>query len=78
MVGMLFLSPAILAVVEMVKRTDKVPAPYLPFIAATLGAVIVPFLAEQNLVLEILAGILTGFSSVGLYEGAKQTTKVVQ
>jgi hypothetical protein len=65
------LAPIILAVVEAVKRTEKVSAKLLPFVALALG-ILIGFAAQPftdlDLALRLWAGGLAGLAATGLFE----------
>lgn len=65
------LAPIIFAIVEAVKRTDKVAAKVLPFVALGLGVLIgfaaQPF-TDMDVVMRLWAGGLAGLAATGLFE----------
>ena len=69
------LSPVVLALVELVKRTITLPKRYLPFIAVIIGLSIgglsFPF-TDLELSMRLWAGGLAGLSATGLFELGKR------
>ncbi len=65
------LAPIILALVELVKKTAKVPVNLIPLIALVIGLLIgaaaFPF-TEFDLILRLWAGGFAGLSATGLFE----------
>ena len=65
------LLPIVTALVELVKKTVKLPKNYLPLISVILGlivgAVAYPF-TDFELVLRLWAGGLAGLAGTGLFE----------
>lgn len=65
------ISPIILALVELVKNTVKMPKNYVPLVAVIVGLLVgfaaQPF-TELDLVLRLWAGGLAGLSATGLFE----------
>lgn len=65
------LAPIILAITEAVKRTEKVSAKLLPFVALGLG-ILIGFAAQPftdlDLALRLWAGGLAGLAATGLFE----------
>lgn len=75
------LSPIILALVEVVKKTVNVPVNLIPLIALVIGLLVgaaaFPF-TEFDLILRLWAGGFAGLSATGLFEVFKKregTTK---
>ena len=68
------LSPIILALVELVKKTVRVPKNLIPLtsllIGFLIGAAAYPF-TELELVLRLWAGGLAGLTATGLFEIGK-------
>lgn len=66
-------------IIEAIKRTNKIPNEYLPFLAIILG-ITFAFLSGTvgSLGTTILLGIIIGISSVGLYENVKQGVAVLR
>lgn len=64
-------APIILALVELVKKTVRFPATYVPAVAVVVGLLVgfaaQPF-TELDLVLRLWAGGLAGLSATGLFE----------
>lgn len=73
MVFATILSPVILALVQLVKTTVKLPNNYLPLVALVIGLLVglaaQPF-TDLDLVLRLWAGGIAGLSATGLYEVA--------
>jgi len=69
------LLPIVTALVELVKKTVKLPKNYLPLISVILGlivgAVAYPF-TDFELVLRLWAGGLAGLAGTGLFELVKK------
>ena len=68
------LSPIILALVELVKKTVRVPKNLIPLVSLLIGFLIGaaanPF-TELDLVLRLWAGGLAGLTATGLFEIGK-------
>jgi uncharacterized membrane protein AbrB (regulator of aidB expression) len=71
------ISPIILALVELVKNTVKMPRNYVPLVAVIVGLLVgfaaQPF-TELDLVLRLWAGGLAGLSATGLFEFVNKRT----
>lgn len=69
------ISPVVLALVELVKRTLAVPKRYLPVIAVLIGLIVgglsFPF-TELEIAMRLWAGGLAGLSATGLFELGKR------
>ena len=65
-------APLVTGLTEVVKRALGVPSKWLPLVAVVLGA-IAGFFVIANDILGIVAGIIIGLSSVGLFELGRKT-----
>ncbi|MDQ0205830.1 holin [Alkalicoccobacillus murimartini] len=68
------ISPVVLALVELVKRTVNLPKKYLPLLALALGLFVggLSFpLTDLDLATRLWAGGLAGLSATGLFELSK-------
>ena len=68
------ISPVVLALVELVKRTVNLPKKYLPLLALALGLFVggLSFpLTDLDLAMRLWAGGLAGLSATGLFELSK-------
>lgn len=65
------IAPVVLALVELVKRSEVVSNKWLPFVSLALGLAVgyaaLPF-TELDTVLRLWAGALAGLSATGLFE----------
>lgn len=65
------ISPVILGLVELCKRTINIKATYIPLVAFVVGLIVgfisQPF-TELDLVLRLWSGGLAGLSATGLFE----------
>ncbi|KMK76073.1 holin [Alkalihalobacillus pseudalcaliphilus] len=65
------LSPVILALVQLVKRTVSIPKNYIPLLSfvvgLAVGGVAYPF-TDLDLALRLWAGGIAGLSATGLFE----------
>ncbi|SET14040.1 Bacteriophage A118-like holin, Hol118 [Salinibacillus kushneri] len=72
------LAPVAMALVELVKKTRKIPKNYIPFTSFIIGILIgiagYPF-TDLDLPMRIWSGGLAGLASTGLFELGKQTKK---
>ncbi|UCZ54412.1 holin [Bacillus shivajii] len=70
------LSPIVVALVELLKRTVNIPKNFIPLssfiIGMLVGIVSYPF-TELEFILRIWAGGICGLSAVGLFEIGKYT-----
>lgn len=70
-----FISPFVMALVEVVKRTVPTPKNFIPVVAIIVG-LIVGFLAEPlyhlELTLRLWGGVISALTGTGLYEVIKQ------
>ncbi|SET02770.1 Bacteriophage A118-like holin, Hol118 [Salinibacillus kushneri] len=75
------LAPVITALVELVKKTQKIPKKYIPFISFLIGILIgivgYPF-TDLGLTMRIWSGGLAGLASTGLFELVKKKNKVAK
>lgn len=73
------LTAILTVIVEAIKRTNKIPNEYLPFLAIILG-ITFAFLSGTvgSLGTTILLGIIIGLSSCGLYESAKNGISILR
>ncbi|TSB46526.1 holin [Alkalicoccobacillus porphyridii] len=71
------ISPVVLALVELVKRTVQVPKRFLPLSAVIIGLIVgglsYPF-TDLDLGMRLWAGGLAGLSATGLFELSKKRT----
>lgn len=68
----------ITAVVEVVKKTFKIKARYLPITSVVVGilvAILIWPLTEYTLYLMVVAGIIGGLAASGTFDLLKATTK---
>ncbi len=79
MIDLITIVALTVAIVEAIKRTNKIASEYLPFIAMVIGTIIA-YLSDKTLVLDatILTGITAGLTSVGLYENLKQGVSLLR
>lgn len=67
------------AFMEMIKRSTKIPANYIPAVSFAVGlfvgAVAYPF-TDMELILRLWAGGIAGWMASGIYETVKQTKKM--
>lgn len=70
------ISPIILALVELVKNTVRMPKNYVPLVAVIVGLLVgyaaQPF-TDLDFVLRLWAGGLAGLSATGLFEFVNRT-----
>jgi hypothetical protein len=66
-------------IVEAIKRTNKIPNEYLPFLAMILG-IAFSFLSGTtgSIGTVILLGIIIGLSSVGLFENVSKGRTILR
>ncbi len=73
--GVAVVVPLILAIVQAVKLTGKVPNQYSPIVSIAVG-IILAFLAHGSTTLvgqTVLSGVMYGLMASGLYSGIKTT-----
>ena len=68
----------IVALTEGLKRTGYVPKPLVPVISILLGAGIFYFVGTGTTEENVITGIFSALSAMGLYSGSKATVKGVQ
>ena len=65
------LSPIILMLTELLKKTFNVPANYVPLMSLVIGAIVglatFPF-TEMDFTLRLWSGIIAGLGGTGIYE----------
>jgi hypothetical protein len=74
-VGAVAVVPIIVAIVQALKMTGKLPNKFAPLVSIAVG-ILVGFIFRhdtQNLSQTILAGVIYGLSASGLYSGIKTT-----
>ncbi|MCM2674257.1 holin [Alkalicoccobacillus plakortidis] len=68
------ISPVVLAIIELLKRTVNLPKRFLPLIAVGVGLIVgglsFPF-TDLDLAMRLWAGGLAGLSATGLFEISK-------
>ena len=68
------ISPIVLAVIELIKRTINVPKRFLPLLAVAVGLIVggasFPF-TDLDIAMRLWAGGLAGLSATGLFELTK-------
>ncbi|MEK4564776.1 holin [Alkalihalobacillus sp. FSL R5-0424] len=68
------ISPIVLALIELVKRTIQIPKRFIPLLAVVVGLVVgalsYPF-SDLALSMRLWAGTLAGLSATGLFEISK-------
>lgn len=67
------------AIVEAIKRTNKIASEHLPFVAMLIGTLLV-YLSDRTLGLDtiIVTGITAGLTAVGLFENLKQGVTILR
>ena len=74
-VGAVAVVPIIVAIVQALKMTGKLPNKFAPLVSIAVG-ILVGFIFRhdtQNLSQTVLAGVIYGLSASGLYSGIKTT-----
>lgn len=70
------ISPFVLALVELVKNTVRMPKNYVPLVAVIIGLGVgyaAQVFTDLDLVLRLWAGGLAGLSATGLFELVRKT-----
>lgn len=65
----------IMGLVELIKRTEKIPVQYLPFISLVLGVISGVVYFDGLLKEKILIGIVAGLIASGVFDNFKSVGK---
>jgi hypothetical protein len=68
--------PVIMAVVQVIKKTDRIPSNYMPLVSLTVGLLAGVVAAFYTLnPISIITGFIAGLASSGAYDATRTVTR---